>query len=473
MNARAHPSVLLVEDTVTLAGVYKAALEKNGYAVECAYLASEARAAHRGASGRIVLLDLMLPDGDGLDLLKEMRAADPEGKIIVITSNGSVKSAVSAMRDGAFDFLMKLFDDRRLLAAVKNAKSAIKRPKPTAEDPAADPVGAFHGFVGGSPEMRRIYRLISEIGRSTATVFITGESGTGKEVAAQAIHAESQRANGPFVPLNCGAIPRDLLESEVFGHLKGSFTGAISDNPGAAVAADGGTLFLDEICEMDLALQTKLLRFLQTSTVTPVGAATPRKVDARIVCATNRDPLIEVRAGRFREDLYYRLHVVPIHVPPLRERPDDILTVAETFLARYAKEESKTFTHFDDDVKAAFLSMNWPGNVRQLQNMIWNMVLLNEGPVVTMSMLPVSGLDGASRGPETASAPVAPSDDVGEVIGGGVEALVGSTLAEIEREFIEATIKAAGGSIPKAARMLDLSPSTIYRKRESWAKAVG
>lgn len=472
--------ILLVEDTLTLAHVYKAALEKSGYEVECAYLAREARAAHQGSEGRVVLLDLMLPDGDGLDLLKEMRSADPDGRIIVITSNGSVNRAVTAMRDGAFDFLVKPFDEQRLVTAVENATRTVvrggKRRKPKTK---AEASSTFHGFIGGSDEMRRVYDLISEIGRSTATVFITGESGTGKEVAAQAIHAESHRAGKPFVPLNCGAIPRDLLESEVFGHLKGAFTGAISDNPGAAVAAHGGTLFLDEVCEMDLSLQTKFLRFLQTSTVTPVGATTPRKVDARIICATNRDPTEEVRAGRFREDLYYRLHVVPIHLPPLRERPEDIIPLAEACLARFARDEGKNFTAFDEAVKAAFLKMAWPGNVRQLQNMIWNIVLLNEGPVVDLSMLPVSGLEGGAPAsliepaPQPAleeATPALAANGVGGHAPADIESLVGATMADMEREFIEATIRAAGGSVPKAARILDLSPSTIYRKREAWAK---
>lgn len=470
-GARRLPDVLLVEDTVSLSDVYRTTLERVGYRVDCAYLASEARAAHAGAKNRIVLLDLMLPDGDGLDLLSEMRAADPGGKIIVITSNGSVNSAVTAMREGAFDFLMKPFDDQRLITAVRNAASAMESPGGGVAVEERSDLVEYQGFIGGSPEMRRIYRLISDIGRSMATVFITGESGTGKEVAAQAIHAESQRAEKPFIALNCGAIPRDLLESEVFGHLKGSFTGALADNPGAAVAANGGTLFLDEICEMDIALQTKLLRFLQTSSVTPVGATKPRKVDVRIICATNRDPLDEVRAGRFREDLYYRLHVVPIHLPPLRERTDDILMMAEAFLARHSGAEGKAFTGFDDDVRRAFLSMSWPGNVRQLQNMIWNIVLLNEGAVVTSDMLPVSGLEGGAPVPgggepgvQTSSPPVA------ERAGGGVDGLVGLTMAEMEREFIEATIAAAEGSIPRAARILDVSPSTLYRKREGWLK---
>src|SRR5690606_39009668 len=232
-----------------------------------------------------------------------------------------------------------------LLSAVQNALASV----PLADDPDAglgedEEADGFEGFIGRSPAIQDIYRMVRSIGRSTATVFITGESGTGKDVCARAIHAVSARAAKPFVPLNCAAIPRDLLESEVFGHLKGAFTGALSDKPGAAAVANGGTLFLDEICEMDLSLQTKLLRFLQTSTIQPVGAARAVPVDVRIVCATNRDPAEEVRAGRFREDLYYRLHVVPIHMPPLRGRPEDILEIAQAALTEFAAEEGKTFT---------------------------------------------------------------------------------------------------------------------------------
>lgn len=465
----AQTPILLVEDTRSLSLVYETALKKAGFAVECAYLAAEARALHEGASGRLVLLDLMLPDGDGLDLLTEMRAADPGGKVIVITANGSINRAVEAMRGGAFDFLVKPFDERRLLSAVDNALSEIaesgkrRRPrKPT-------PDRAFHDFIGASPQMLEVYRLIGEIGRSTATVFITGESGSGKEVAAQAIHAESGRSRAPFIALNCGAIPRDLLESEVFGHLKGSFTGAIAEKQGAAAAADGGTLFLDEICEMDLALQTKLLRFLQTSTVTPVGATAPRKVDARIICATNRDPVEEVRAGRFREDLFYRLHVVPVHLPPLRERGEDVIVAAKAFLRRFSEQEGKNFTGLSPELAEALRKLPWPGNMRQLQNVIWNIVLLHDAEVATPEMLPASVLENL-RAPTPTSALDGAIVPVDSDLTMQIAPLVGATMAELEREFIEATIAAHGGSVPKAARVLDLSPSTIYRKRESWAK---
>jgi two-component system, repressor protein LuxO len=310
--------------------------------------------------------------------------------------------------------------------------------------------------------MKRIHGTINSVARSMATVFITGESGTGKELCALAVHANSNRANGPFIALNCGAIPQDLLESEVFGHMKGSFTGAISDKPGAATAADGGTLFLDEVCEMAPALQTKLLRFLQTSTVQPVGATRPRKVNVRIVCATNRDPLDAVRRGHFREDLYYRLYVVPIHMPPLRDRGQDIIEIAEAALLRFAQEEGREFHGLDPSVRNLMLSHSWPGNVRQLLNVMRNVVVLNEGGWVTPEMLP-PGLTDEDREP-VAQAQTLPSPSILTP-----DSLLGLPLAEAERRLIEATLAIHGGSIPKAARVLDVSPSTLYRKIEAWA----
>ncbi|MGB0410905.1 MAG: sigma-54-dependent transcriptional regulator [Pikeienuella sp.] len=473
--AVATSPILLVEDTPSLSMVYSTILKNAGHSVECAFTLAEADAAHKGRKGAVVLLDLMLPDGDGLDLLTEIRGRDPSGKVIVITANGSINRAVDAMRGGAFDFLVKPFDEKRLLAAVDNAlTSVVTEPTVAASPPPAD-AEQFHGFIGASANMRQIYDTISGIGRSTATVFITGESGTGKEVAAQAIHAVSNRANGPFVPINCGAIPKDLLESEVFGHLRGSFTGAIADKPGAAAIADGGTLFLDEICEMDLALQTKLLRFLQTSMINPVGAVRPQKVDVRIVCATNRNPLEEVREGRFREDLFYRLHVVPIELPPLREREGDAVLVARALLRQFAAEEGKSFTSISPAAEALFGRMRWPGNVRQLQNVIRNIVVLNDGIEVTPDMLPLGireaeNLDISSNG--MAASPVASSTVTApaSTLPARVAPLVGETLADVERSFIEATIAQYEGSIPRAARVLDVSPSTIYRKRDAWEK---
>jgi DNA-binding NtrC family response regulator len=463
--------LLLVEDTPSLAMLYRSVLTRAGYAVVSGASLAEARAHCAQARPRLVLLDLQLPDGDGLDLLDNLRVDAPETRVIVITANGSINRAVQAMRAGAFDFLVKPFDEARLLSAVENALASV--PHGSDEGGASEAAGVFQGFIGGSPAMSEIYRMVRSIGRSTATVFITGESGTGKEVCARAIHSVSTRAAKPFVPLNCAAIPRDLLESEVFGHLKGAFTGALSDKPGAAAVADGGTLFLDEICEMDLSLQTKLLRFLQTSTIQPVGAARPVQVDVRIVCATNRDPAEEVRAGRFREDLYYRLHVVPIHMPPLRQRPEDIVDIARASLIDYAAQEGKSFTGFDGEVTAILTSRPWPGNVRQLLNVIRNIVVLHDGPTVTADMLPGEISLGAPAAPASdrvAMLPLQPRPPAAPMPGvrHSVQLLIGTPLAEVERELIEATIAHCDGSIPRAAKMLALSPSTIYRKLESW-----
>jgi len=462
--------LLLVEDTPSLSAVYAALLKRAGFAVDAAFTAEEARSRYARGAHRVALLDLMLPDGDGIDVLRDLRAEDPDLKAIVITANGSINKAVEAMRAGAFDFLVKPFDETRLLKAVEAALASVADGERCA---APDPnEQGFQGFVGGSTQMRAIYETIRDVGRSTATVFITGESGTGKEVCAQAIHALSPRRSRPFVPLNCGAIPRDLLESEVFGHLKGSFTGAIADKQGAAAAADGGTLFLDEICEMDIDLQTKLLRFLQTSTIQPVGAATPRKVDVRIVCATNRDPQAEVDAGRFRSDLFYRLHVVPVHLPPLRERGRDVVEIAEALLAEAAREEGKRFKRLSADVIAAFSAYRWPGNVRELQNVIRNVAVLRDGEEVTLDMLPPRIVAAEVEAGAVARARAA-SALTPDAMRARLRALVGAPLGELEREFIEATIESCDGSIPRAARILEVSPSTLYRKRDSWAKAAG
>ena len=395
----------------------------------------------------------------------DLLALHPETRIVVITANGSINKAVEAMRAGAHDFLVKPFDEGRFLAAVLNARrTQAVVPRNTVLRTVVPAALGQQGFIGSSDTMQRIHAKIASVARSMATVFITGESGTGKELCALAVHAGSPRATGPFIALNCGAIPQDLLESEVFGHLKGSFTGAISDKPGAAAAADGGTLFLDEICEMDPALQTKLLRFLQTSTVLPVGATRPRKVNVRIVCATNRDPLDAVRSGQFREDLYYRLYVVPIHMPPVRDRGHDVLEIAESALARFSAEEGRSFDGLDADVRDLFLRLAWPGNIRQILNVIRNVVVLNDGGMVTPQMLP----DNLTLSPVGTTRVQVPAADTG--VHPALASLIGRPLADIERLVIEATLARQGGSVPRAARVLDVSPSTLYRKLESWAK---
>ena len=458
-------SLLLIEDTPSLQMIYKSVLESGGHTVKTAATAKDGLALFQNEKPQVVLLDLMLPDRDGLDLMKDCLALKPDAKFIVITANGSINRAVDAMRAGAYEFLVKPFNEQRFLHAVETALTDTALP--TVKNGASvEPVGSF---IGSSTAMQQVYRKIRSVSRSMATVFITGESGTGKEICAQALHDHSNRASGPFVPLNCGAIPSDLLESEVFGHLKGSFTGAISDKPGAAAVADGGTLFLDEICELDMNLQAKLLRFLQTSSIQPVGASHPQKVNVRIICASNRDPMEEVRQGRFREDLYYRLYVVPIHLPPLRDRDNDVVEVAETELRNYAEIEGKQFQRLSPEVQSLFRELPWPGNIRQMKNVLRTVVVMNDGPQVTMDMLPENLQEELNYTP---IAPIQPPPP-GESGTAGLDGLIGKTLAEIERQVIEETIAYFDGSIPKASKILDVSPSTIYRKVEAWKKTGG
>ena len=305
--------------------------------------------------------------------------------------------------------------------------------------------------------MQQVYRTIDSAASSKASIFITGESGTGKEVCAEAIHAASKRGDKPFIAINCAAIPKDLIESELFGHVKGAFTGAATDRQGAAELADGGTLFLDELCEMDLELQTKLLRFIQTGTFQKVGSSKMKSVDVRFVCATNRDPWKEVQEGRFREDLYYRLYVIPLHLPPLRERGEDVIEIAYSLLGYMSVEEGKAFVRFAQEVLDRFNQYEWPGNVRQLQNVLRNVVVLNNGKEITLNMLPPplnQPIENSLRLKEKQSEDITVKDIF--------------PLWVTEKTAIEQAIKACDGNIPRAAGFLDVSPSTIYRKLQAW-----
>ncbi|MBB4267887.1 sigma-54-dependent transcriptional regulator [Roseospira visakhapatnamensis] len=493
--------VVLVEDTPSMARVYMEYLKDTAWPVDLAETGAEARALLASGGVVAVILDLYLPDLSGLDLLREIRAADQEMAVVVVTSQGSLQVAVEAMREGADDFLTKPFAADRLRVTLRNAverhamAGAIRRIKRELGRE------AFHGFIGSSLAMQGVYRTIEAAARSRASVFITGESGTGKEVCATALHQASDRARGPFVALNCAAIPHDLIESEIFGHVKGAFTGAIGDREGAAVRANGGTLFLDEICEMDLALQAKLLRFIQTGTVQPVGGSRLVAVDVRFICATNRDPWAEVGAGRFREDLYFRLHVIPILLPPLRERDRDVVEIARALLERYAAEEGRHFQGFTPGAEDLLSRLPWPGNVRQLQNVLRNVVVLNEGPLVTEAMLdgPRRHAEGRARGtpaagprgeppgvaPSQAVAPASPlplspvpppAPTSGAMPAGGLEAVRQAhglrPMWQVEWEHMTTALRACAGNVPRAAALLEVSPSTIYRRIRQFGDPV-
>lgn len=450
--------LLMVEDTASVAALYRSYLTPLEIDINIVGTGREAieSIAHREPD--LILLDLRLPDMTGMDVLHAVKQRSPDVPVIFMTAHGSIDTAVEVMRHGAQDFLIKPCEADRLRVTVNNAIRKASKLKNEADNPGNQ---NYQGFIGSSQTMLAVYRTIDSAASSKASIFITGESGTGKEVCAEAIHAASRRGDKPFIAINCAAIPKDLIESELFGHVKGAFTGAATDRQGAAELADGGTLFLDELCEMDLDLQTKLLRFIQTGTFQKVGSSKMKSVDVRFVCATNRDPWKEVQEGRFREDLYYRLYVIPLHLPPLRERGDDVIEIAYSLLGYMSKEEGKGFVRLAPEVVERFKQYEWPGNVRQLQNVLRNVVVLNEGREITLNMLPPP-LNQPSESiisvPKASAAPVS----VHEIF----------PLWMTEKQAIEKAIEACDGNIPRAAGYLDVSPSTIYRKLQTWNEKV-
>jgi DNA-binding NtrC family response regulator len=462
MTAKAR--LLLVEDSPVILRLYHEVLARLDVETIEADNGAAALAVLRETIPDVVLLDLELPDINGLEILRAIKTRSLPSTVIVVTAHGSVKTAVEAMREGAYDFIVKPFAPDRLLVTTRNALERRQLESLAAANDIARS-GRFFGFIGASLPMRAVYNVIENTAKSRATVFITGESGTGKELCAQAIHQLSPRRDGPFVAVNCGAIPRELMESEMFGHVKGAFTGATTTREGAVGRARGGTLLLDELCEMDLALQVKLLRVLQSGEFTKVGGGDVERADVRYVCATNRDPWVEVQAGRLREDLYYRLHVVPCALPPLRERDGDVLALARHFLVLYAEEEGKSFADFAPEAAAALTTYCWPGNVRELQNVMRNIALFNDGPIVTTAMLPRLDPNAAPR-------------RLGG--GSGVESLEmasepGRNMAvkplwQVEKQAIEEALAACGGNVPRAAAVLEVNPSTIYRRKAEWDK---
>ena len=481
--------VLLIEDSPSLAVVYQGYMNGGEYQVSSVSNGSEALAALEKSVPDVVLLDLHLPDMSGMAILKTIHEHGWNCSVIIITAHGSVETAVEAMRYGAVDFVAKPFDATRLRVTLDNVVEKRQLSNMVDHYRKTFDRERFHSFIGNSLPMQAVFRIIESAASSRATVFVTGESGTGKELTAEALHLESQRSDKPFVAINCAAIPRDLMESEIFGHLKGAFTGAVSNRDGAATRADGGTLFLDEICELDLDLQSKLLRFIQTGTFQRVGDSKEQKVDVRFVCATNRDPLSEVKAGRFREDLYYRLNVIPVHLPPLNERDNDILLIANEMLLRIAREESKSFCRLSNEVSNIFKQYAWPGNVRELENTIRNIVVLNNGDVVSQQMLPPQLLDGISLSENmnllTDNDSLSSDDyletDIVESIHMPGAINDQSALADLgsdmirplwleEKDIIKRAIRLCDDNVPKAAAFLGISASTIYRKLQAWER---
>ncbi|MGV8853832.1 MAG: sigma 54-interacting transcriptional regulator [Devosia sp.] len=415
----------------------------------------------------IVLADLsslgdLAPHSDDA-VLRLVRLA--RGALLVALSDGiSVSSAVGALRAGAHDYVAKPINGPAMAARIdelahRHGKCGSLGIEARSKTGPSD----FAGFVGASSAMQFVYEQIGRIAASSAPVFITGESGTGKDVCAEALHAKGHRGGKRLVAINCAAIPRDLMESELFGVARGAFTGAHEDRKGAAELADGGTLFLDEIGEMDLSLQSKLLRFLQTGTLSRVGESGVRRVDVRVICATNRNPMQMIAEKKFREDLFYRLHVLPIHLPPLRQRPSDIMVLARHFLALYAAEENKSFGGFTAEVATLLAAAEWPGNVRQLQNLVRRLVVLFDGGAIDAEMLNAADIEG--RGAQQVLEAQRSSERRPTIL----------PMWQQEQRIIEDAIASFGGNVSLAAAALEISPSTIYRKRQGWAElaAVG
>jgi DNA-binding NtrC family response regulator len=459
-------TILLVEDSRSQAAVYTEYLRGVGYQVEHVTTGEQALKRMDESPPDLTILDLFLPGVQGTDVLEHIRERGTESPVIVITGNASVNIAVDAMKKGAYDFVTKPFNAEQIRISVQNA---LLQHDPSQIIPSQiiethDDHGerdSFHGFIGSSTQIQSVYRIIQSAAVSKAAIFISGESGTGKELCALAIHAESPRAEQAFIAINSTAIPATLMESEIFGHKKGAFTGAESSRMGAALQADGGTLFFDEICDMDVELQAKLLRFVQTGSFKPVGGNEEVQVDVRFICATNRNPLEEVRKGRFREDLYYRLHVVPIELPPLRQRSVDTMQLASYFLDQISSDEGKRFRGFTQEAQQILSAYDWPGNIRQLENIIRGIVVLHDTELVSGDMIP-SHVNAHLPDKREQKEPVP--------FTGSRQDKPLQSLRDMEQEMIEQAIESCDGNVTKAAVLLGVSPSTLYRKRRSITK---
>jgi DNA-binding NtrC family response regulator len=440
--------ILIVDDEANARTALAELLRDEGYSVETAADGFKALPKLEEFGPDIVVTDLKMPGMDGLELMKKVRERDPDAVLIVMTAFGAVDTAVKAMRDGAADYVTKPVNLEEL-SLVLSRELERKRLRAEAGQ-LRERLSQRHrvsNIIGSSPQMQQVFDTVLQVAPSRASVLITGESGTGKELIAAALHEHSPRAKGPFVKLHCAALAETLLESELFGHERGAFTGAVGRRDGRFQQADKGTLFLDEIGEISPATQVKLLRFLQEHEFERVGGNQTIKVDVRVVAATNRDLLQRVKDGLFREDLYYRLNVVSVEMPALRSRPADIPLLASHFLGRYAKENGKTVTGFTDEALEKLARYPWPGNVRELENAVERAVVVCRGDKVRPEDL----------APSIAVFAGSPGAD-------GAPPIPGSSLAELERYAILKTLEHAGGSTSRAAEILGISPRKIQYK---------
>jgi DNA-binding NtrC family response regulator len=432
--------ILVVDDAPTTLEVLQRNLEAQGYVVFTASGVSEATRILEAAPLDLVITDIKMPGVSGLDLVRHVHQNLEATEVIVVTGYASIGGAVEAVKIGAEEYLPKPFTDEELLAAVNRALDKVQM-KRAAQARSHRAPQAPQGIIGESTSMRKVFDAIIKAGSTSATVLVTGESGTGKELVARAIHYGGARASAPFVPVACGAIPEGLLESELFGHVKGSFTGATGTRAGFFQTAQGGTLFLDEISETSLSMQVKLLRVLQDKQVWMIGASRSTQLDVRIVAATNKDLHDLVKKGLFRNDLYYRLNVIPIEIPPLRDRGDDVLLLAQHFARKFAKELGKAVPQFSPEALEVLKNFYWPGNVRELENVIQRLVVMSEeGPIEVTDLPPLMRFS-ALRG-------------------SGLE----RTLAEVEKEYVESVLASVRGNKTRAAEILGISRRTLREK---------
>lgn len=447
--------ILLVEDNEDFRLILQESLEAAGYHVTSAANAMRAREAMSIGKFDLTILDVRLPDGNGIELMREFRQSDPDMGIIIMTGYAEIDTAVDAVRLGANDFLKKPFDIDELLVRIgelmktrqlKKDNQSLREQIRTTEAPV--------GLIGQCGSIRKLQETIQLLANSDSTVLISGESGCGKEVLAKALHKSGSRAGKPLVSINCGAIPEELLESELFGHVKGAFTGAVRARPGRFEIANGGTIFLDEIGDMSPKLQVKLLRVLQERCFEPVGSQQSIHVDVRVIAATHRDLEQEIQSGRFREDLYYRLNVIPLHLAPLRERGDDILLLAEHFISRFNKDKGSSISGFSEDAKRAMLSYGWPGNVRELQNLTERIATLKREGEAGIEDLASRMISDKDRVLQSFQMDVQSADSID----------LKATVDEFESHLIISALKRFDWNKNRAAKFLAMNRTTLVEK---------
>ncbi len=439
------PRILVVDDEPIIADNLRLTLEREGYDVETALSTVTAMLRMEEREFSLALVDLVLPDGDGLHLLRMLKSKDSSLEVIIMTGHSSISKAVEATKQGAFYFVAKPFDSEEMLSLVGKALERRRLVAETSElrRKLAEQSG-YARMLGSSPAMKRVFEMLDSVADSDANVLIVGESGTGKELAANAVHAQSPRVEGPLVKINCAALPKDLIESELFGHVKGAFTGASTDKPGLLEEAHRGSLLLDEITEMPLDLQAKLLRVLEDRTVRRLGGAKMVPVDFRLISSTNLDPALAVREGRLRQDLYFRINTVTVTLPPLRDRAADIAVLASAFLERFKAKHGREIERVDPEAYRRLLSYQWPGNVRELEHAIERAVLVARDRQITVSDLP-EALQAGLAAPDAAAPPP-------------------GSLEEIERVSIIRALETSGWNKQAAAALLGLRRPTLYSK---------